>query len=161
MLKRKAFNRLFFSTVAFFLVFTLYNLQVVNNSDINNKIEKNINKETVYTLNNDNYISKTDVYVGKFYTLEDKIKEKLEIMTSENNKNALLPSYFKPILPENTKVLDVVVEDSLVKVYFSKELNNINEEQSEKMIEAMMSGMGRKPSQKQVRQIMNQMNKYK
>lgn len=138
MLKRKAFNRIFFSTVAFFLVFTLYNLQVVNNSDINNKIEKNINKETVYTLNNDNYISKTDVYVGKFYTLEDKIKEKLEIMTSENNKNALLPSYFKPILPENTKVLDVVVEDSLVKVYFSKELNNINEEQSEKMIEAIV-----------------------
>lgn len=138
MLKRKAFNRIFFSTVAFFLVFTLYNLKVVNNSDINNKIEKNINKETVYTLNNDNYISKTDVYVGKFYTLEDKIKEKLEIMTSENNKNALLPSYFKPILPENTKVLDVVVEDSLVKVYFSKELNNINEEQSEKMIEAIV-----------------------
>ena len=138
MLKRKAFNRIFFSTVAFFLVFTLYNLQVVNNSDINNKIEKNINKETVYTLNNDNYISKTDVYVGKFYTLEDKIKEKLEIMTSENNKNALLPSYFKPILPENTKVLDVVVEDSLVKVYFSKELNNINEEQYEKMIEAIV-----------------------
>ena len=32
---------------------------------------------------------------------------------------------------------------------------------NEKMIEAMMSGMGRKPSQKQVRQIMNQMNKYK
>ena len=138
MLKRKAFNRIFFSTVAFFLVFTLYNLKVVNNSDINNKIEKNINKETVYTLNNDNYISKTDVYVGKFYTLEDKIKEKLEIMTSENNKNALLPSYFKPILPENTKVLDVVVEDSLVKVYFSKELNNINEEQAEKMIEAIV-----------------------
>jgi hypothetical protein len=59
-------------------------------------------------------------------------------MTSENNKNALLPSYFKPILPENTKVLDVVVEDSLVKVYFSKELNNITEEQSEKMIEAIV-----------------------
>ena len=32
---------------------------------------------------------------------------------------------------------------------------------NEKMIEAMMSSMGRKPSQKQVRQVMNQMNKYK
>ena len=31
---------------------------------------------------------------------------------------------------------------------------------NEKMIEAMMSGMGRKPTQKQVKQIMNQMNRY-
>ena len=31
---------------------------------------------------------------------------------------------------------------------------------NEKMIEAMMSGMGRKPSQKQVRQVMQQMNRY-
>jgi uncharacterized protein YneF (UPF0154 family) len=31
---------------------------------------------------------------------------------------------------------------------------------NEKMIEAMMSGMGRKPSQKQVKQIMNQMNRF-
>ena len=59
-------------------------------------------------------------------------------MIEKNNKNALLPSYFNPILPENTKVLDVVVEDSLVKVYFSKELMNITEEQSEKMIEAIV-----------------------
>ena len=83
-------------------------------------------------------MSKTSVYVSKVLTLEDKIREKLEIMIEKNNKNALLPSYFNPILPENTKVLDVVVEDSLVKVYFSKELMNITEEQSEKMIEAIV-----------------------
>ncbi len=32
---------------------------------------------------------------------------------------------------------------------------------NEKMIETLMSGMGRKPSQKQVKQLMNQMNKLK
>ena len=31
---------------------------------------------------------------------------------------------------------------------------------NEKMIEAMMSGMGRKPSQKQVKEVMRQMNKF-
>ena len=139
MLKRKAFNRIFLSTIAFFVVFALYNLKIVDNNSNDNKEEASENHtETIYTLNSNNYISGTDVYVGKFYTLQDKIKEKLEIMTEENNKNAFLPSYFKPILPENTKVLDVVVEDSLVKVYFSKELNNITEEQSEKMIEAIV-----------------------
>ncbi len=32
---------------------------------------------------------------------------------------------------------------------------------NEKMIEVMMSSMGRKPSQKQVKQVMQQMNRYK
>ena len=32
---------------------------------------------------------------------------------------------------------------------------------NEKMIEAMMSSMGRKPSQKQVKQVMAQMNRFK
>ena len=31
---------------------------------------------------------------------------------------------------------------------------------NEKMIETLMSGMGRKPSQKQVNQMMKQMNKF-
>ena len=137
MLKRKALNRIFLTTVIFFVVFTLYNLKEIS---INNEIKKSSNnkEEIIYTLNDDNYVSKTSIYVSKVLTLEDKIREKLETMVEENNKNALLPSYFNPILPENTKVLDVIVEDSLVKVYFSKELLNITEEQSEKMIEAIV-----------------------
>ncbi|MBQ6546505.1 MAG: GerMN domain-containing protein [Bacilli bacterium] len=136
MLKRKAFNKVFITTVVFFIVFTLCNIKVIS---FNEKIkEEDTEKETIYTLNQDNYVAKTEVYVGKFFTLEDKIKEKLEIMVKENNKNALLPSYFKPILPENTKILDVIVEDSLVKIYFSRELINISDEQAEKMIEAII-----------------------
>lgn len=136
MLKKRAFNRIFITTVIFFLVFTIYSLKEVPVQEEQRKV--NQNEEIIYTLNDDNYISKTSVYVSKLLTLEDRIREKLEIMVSENNKNALLPSYFNPILPENTKVLDVVVEESLVKVYFSSELMDITEEQSEKMIEAIV-----------------------
>lgn len=137
MLKRKAFNRIFVSTVIFFLVFILYSLSDVSDftNDENNVIDELSN---IYTLNSDGYVSKTNVYVSKVMSLEEKIKEKLEIMVEENNKNALLPSYFNPILPENTEVLDVIVEDSLVKVYFSRELVGIDESQSEKMIEAIV-----------------------
>ena len=41
-----------------------------------------------------------------------------------------------------------------MKNYFKK-----NPPINEKMIETLMSGMGRKPSQKQVKQLMQQMNK--
>ena len=138
MLKKKAFNRIFLTTIVFFLVFSLYTLKDVNYIFQNNEFSKKDDLTNIYTLNDDNYISKTAVYVDKSLSLEDKIKEKLEIMVKENNKNALLPSYFNPILPENTEILKVIVEDSLVKVYFSKELLNITEEQSEQMLEAII-----------------------
>lgn len=138
MLKKKAFNKIFFTTIIFFIVFVLYNFKLVSSNSEEEQRQNVSEKEIIYTLNDDDYISKTEVYVGKVFTLEDKIKEKLEIMVKDNNKNALLPSYFKPILPKNTKVENVVVEDSLVKVYFSKELNDITEDQSEKMIEAII-----------------------
>lgn len=138
MLRRKAINRIFFSTIIFFIVFTLYSMKFVDKVVTSDNNKDKVNEEIIYTLNSDNYISKTSVYVSKVLSLEDRVREKLEIMVKDNDKNVLLPSYFKPILPQNTRVLDVVVEDCLIKVYFSKELNNINKEQSEKMIEAIV-----------------------
>ncbi len=137
MLKRKAFNRIFLSTIVFLLVFGLYNI-TMDDMKYEEKNEKLNNDTVLYTLNDDNYISKSSVYVAKELSLEERIKEKLEIMIKNNNKNALLPSYFNPILPEGTEIKDVKIEDSIVKVYFSKELINITETQSEKMVEAIV-----------------------
>lgn len=137
MLKKKAFNKIFITTIIFFITFSMYTIKEKTYQK-QESISSKETKEILYTLNDNNYISKTEIYVSKSLTLEDKIKEKLEIMVEENNKNALLPSYFNPILPVNTKIENVVVEESLVKVYFSKELENINEKQSEKMIEAII-----------------------
>ena len=89
MLKRKALNRIFLTTVIFFVVFTLYNLKEIS---INNEIKKSSNnkEEIIYTLNDDNYVSKTSIYVSKVLTLEDKIREKLETMVEKTNKNSIL-----------------------------------------------------------------------
>ena len=57
-------------------------------------------------------------------------------------------------------VIGLVIGFFVTKKIFTKQLEE-NPPINEKMIEAMMSGMGRKPSQKQVRQIMAQMNKYR
>ncbi len=57
-------------------------------------------------------------------------------------------------------VIGAVISFFVTKKIFTKQLEE-NPPINEKMIEAMMSGMGRKPSQKQVRQVMNQMNKYR
>ena len=57
-------------------------------------------------------------------------------------------------------IIGIVIGFFVSKKMFTKQLQD-NPPINEKMIEVMMSSMGRKPSQKQVRQVMNQMNKYK
>ena len=54
-------------------------------------------------------------------------------------------------------LFDQFVPIQSIKIRITKENPPINE----KMIETLMSGMGRKPSQKQVKQLMQQMNRLK
>lgn len=51
-------------------------------------------------------------------------------------------------------IIGFLVAKNYMQKYFKK-----NPPINEKMIETLMSGMGRKPSQKQVKQLMQQMNK--
>ena len=136
MLKRKAFNRIFVTTIIFFVVLILYGVHKTSTNNIT--VNPNKTNSYIYTINDDNYVSKVSIYVNKSLKIEDQIRDKLETMIKDNNKNMLLPSYFKPILPENTKIEEVKLEDSIIKIYFSKELINISKEQSEKMIESII-----------------------
>ena len=52
-------------------------------------------------------------------------------------------------------IIGFVIARTVTKKYLKK-----NPPINEKMIEVMMSSMGRKPSQKQVNQVMKQMNKF-
>lgn len=136
MLKRRAFNRIFVSTIVFFIILFLYSVHKNSNCTYgDNNIKSN---SYLYSLNDDNYVSKASIYVSKNLTIEQKIKQKLEAIIKDNSKNILLPSYINPIIPENTKVEKVLLDDGIIKVFFSKELLNITEEQSEKLIEAII-----------------------
>ena len=55
-------------------------------------------------------------------------------------------------------IIGVVIGFFGARAYMKKYLKK-NPPINEKMIETLMSGMGRKPSQKQVKQLMQQMNK--
>jgi len=97
----------------------------------------NYHREAIYTLNSDNYVSKGYIYVSKELTSLEKVKILLDTMIEKNNKNALLPSYFKPILPQNTKVISAELENKIIKINFSSEFLNVSSEQLEKMVEAI------------------------
>ena len=140
MLKKKAFRRIFFTTIIFFIVFVLLSIKKLE--EPTNIYESNNYKtdyiENIWTLNDDNYVSKTSIYVNKELNVLEKVKVLIETLIEENNNNSLLPTYFNPILPRNTKILEVVLDKDLIKINFSKEFKNATEEQCEKMIEAIV-----------------------
>lgn len=138
MIKKKALNRIFVSSIAIFIVFTFVSLNLVEEKNIYKITDySSAKKQSIYTLNNSNYISKGYIYVSKELTSLEKVKILLDTMIEKNNKNALLPSYFKPILPQNTKVLSAELENKILKINFSSEFLNVSNEQLEKMVEAL------------------------
>lgn len=139
MLKKKALNRILVTTVAVFIVFVASSFNFMESKNIYgfNTYKTNY-KESIYTLNKDDYVSKTYIYVDKELTTLEKIKLLMETMIINNDRNTLLPSYFKPILPRNTKIISVLLDNKIIKINFSKELLDITKEQSEQMIEAIV-----------------------
>ena len=139
MIKKKALNRIFISSIAIFIVFTFVSLNLIKEDKNIYKITDytSAKKEFIYTLNEDNYVSKGYIYVSKDLTSLEKVKTLIDIMIEKNNKNALLPSYFKPILPQNTKVLSAELENKIIKINFSSEFLNVSDSQLEKMVEAI------------------------
>ncbi len=139
MIKKKALNRIFISSIAIFIVFTFVSLNLIKEDKNIYKITDytSAKKEFIYTLNEDNYVSKGYIYVSKDLTSLEKVKTLIDTMIEKNNKNALLPSYFKPILPQNTKVLSAELENKIIKINFSSEFLNVSDSQLEKMVEAI------------------------
>ena len=139
MLKKKMIRKIIVSTSALFALFLIYmipnekldikqNLEYVNLEVVTN---------TIYLVDDDNYLGKTDVVVNST-SIEDKVKELVEVLINGGEGENKIPSGFKSILPSETKILSVKYENNLIKIDFSKDLLNINKDLEEKMIEALI-----------------------
>ena len=141
MLRKKMIRKIIITSSALFALLLIY---LIPNQEEKLNINQNleyVNLEvatnTIYLLDNYNYLGKTEVVVNSV-TTEEKVKELVEVLISGGSGENKIPNGFKSILPSDTKILSVKYEDGLIKIDFSKELLNINKELEEKMIEAII-----------------------
>ena len=141
MLRKKMIRKIIITSSALFALLLIY---LIPNQDEKLNINQNleyVNLEaatnTIYLLDNYNYLGKTEVVVNST-TTEEKVKELVEVLISGGSGENKIPNGFKSILPSDTKILSVKYENGLIKIDFSKELLNINKELEEKMIEAII-----------------------
>ncbi len=92
--------------------------------------------EVIYLLDNNNYLSRTRINVNNKDELS-KATDLIDGLTTNGKKKDIIPNGFKSILPVNTKVLDLKLNNGILTINFSKELNNISSEYEEKLIESL------------------------
>ncbi len=122
-------------TTLLFVAVIIYSISLI--PDKNNYYEYvNSTMKTIYTIDNDNYVSKTNVYEDKNGI--DGLKKLFDIMTNNTISSSLLKKGFLPILPKNTRIIDITIDNDILKINFSKELLEINKELEEQMIESII-----------------------
>ncbi|MDD4036679.1 MAG: GerMN domain-containing protein [Bacilli bacterium] len=93
----------------------------------------------IYLLDSNNYVAGTTIaLVNKPATTEERIRLLLESIIIGGKKQNAVPNGFRAIIPAGTRILDIKIEDDLVKVNFSKELLDTREEYEEKILEALI-----------------------
>lgn len=138
MLKKMGLRKIIITTSALFVIGLLY---LFPTKDV--KINKSINYieeeklVNVYLLDKYSYVSEVNVDIEND-NLEEKLKEKLTILTNDSEKKDKIPKHFKGIIPSGTKINSLTIENDTVTVDFSKELLSISLVEEEKMIEAIV-----------------------
>ena len=140
MLKRIMYKKIAIASSILLSILLLY-LIPTNKEEIdlnkNQKLEYTSNIETIYLLDNNDYLSRTKINVTTESTI-DKAKELIELLTINNKKKDIIKASFKPIIPENTKLLDIKLDKGILTINFSKEFNNVKEEYEEKLISSLI-----------------------
>lgn len=141
MLKKSLIKKLIIAGGALFALFLIY--LIPSNEDdleINQKLEyydQEIITSPIFLIDDYNYLGKTKV-VTNSVTIENKVKELIEVLIHGGAGENKIPNGFASILPSDTEILSILYEENIIKINFSKELLNISKELEEKMIEAIV-----------------------
>lgn len=138
MLKQSALRRIMVSTIALIIVAILY---FFPNTSLKS-IEKtttyiDLNKTPIYLLNKDDYVIRTTLATKNTDSIS-LAKELIEALTIGSEKSEYIPKNFQPIIPKNTRILSIDLNDNLLKINFSKEFLNVSKDNEEKLIEALI-----------------------
>ena len=140
MLRKKALRKILITT---FTLFTLFVIYIIPEKITNNYLDPQVEVEYVtsfgtneiYLLGPNKYLVKTNVLLNE-ESLESKIKSIIEYLTI--NKSEKLPVGLVGVIPTNTKLNSLTLNDDVVTLNFSKELLNVLESNEERLIEAIV-----------------------
>ena len=135
-------RKIIIATGALFALFLIYLIPNENVNDLESKqeleyINLDVKTNPIFLLNSNNYLGRCEIVINS-NNPTNQIKELLQVLISGGEGENRIPNGFKSILPSDTKILSIDLNDGIVKINFSKELLDIDESLEEKMIEAIV-----------------------
>ena len=141
MLKKMIIKRVIVTTCVIFALVLLYVIPKNSSElEISQELEytsKEVNTHTIFLLDSNNYVAMTNVLVEKT-EIASLARELLEVLITEGVGESKIPSGFKSLIPEDTKINNVTYEEGLIKVDLSSEAFNIKEDMEEKVLESII-----------------------
>lgn len=145
MLKKMINKKLAITSAALFALFLIYLVpkdSLYQMKDAPSKVsyvDAQINTEEVYLLNHHNLLGRTKIVCNKpSNDITKRAQFIVESLILDGPNSSSIPSGFRAIIPSGTKVNGISYDNRVLKINFSKELLEINEELEEKMIEAIV-----------------------
>lgn len=137
MIKKSSIRRICVATLALFILLIIY---FFPSSDVTIKEHLSYIKKDempIFLVDNSNYVARTSI-VKSSETINEQIKEIIETLTINLKKSTYIRDGFKPIIPENTKIIDLKLDNEILTINFSKEFLTVNETNEEPMLEALI-----------------------
>lgn len=141
MLRKIYLKKILISISALFALFLIYLIPTENRQLKNIKsevtyIDSNVETNNIYLLDSHNMVSLTNIMVSG-EDIETKAKDLIESLIQGSTKEDQIPSGFKSIIPSDTKILNIKLENNILKIDFSKDILDIKKDLEEKMIESL------------------------
>lgn len=141
MLKRRAFRKIIittFSLITIFLICIVPSKFFKDDNYLNLNIDvsyvTNLDSNDIYLLADNGYLTKTSIVLNE-EDIEEKIKNIIDYLIID--KSSKIPSGLYGIIPKNTVVNSISIDNSIVTVDFTQDLLKTSKERERKVIEAL------------------------
>ncbi len=137
MIKKSSIRRICVATLALFILLIIYFFPSSNVTIKEHLSYIKKDEMPIFLVDNSNYVARTSI-VKSSETINEQIKEIIETLTINSKKSTYIRDGFKPIIPENTKIIDLKLDNEILTINFSKEFLTVNETNEEPMLEALI-----------------------
>ena len=140
MIKKNIKKRIIIASVALLILAITYMFPTnYSSNNINQTLSyTEPNKTTIYLIDNSNMVARVNTVSKNNNTdIIEKAKNVIESLIIGGNNSKYNPNGFKAIIPQNTKINSISFDNNLLKINFNEEFLKIDEDDEEKMIEAL------------------------
>lgn len=131
MLREKILRKIYLTTMIVFILFIISSF-TINKNISNIKVEYQTKVSKIYLMDDNNYLLAVPVSV------KDNLMDSIPIVINSLKQNYNHISGLKGIIPNNTKINSVKLNNGILEIDFNSELLNINSDLEEKIIESII-----------------------